>query len=42
VDIVKCRIQNIEDPEVTIKLAKIIENAGAKALTIHGRIDEAV
>lgn len=38
----KIRIQDITDPEKTIYLAKKIEDAGAQALTIHGRILSAI
>ncbi|MCP4178580.1 MAG: tRNA-dihydrouridine synthase family protein [bacterium] len=34
----KIRIQNEEDPKSTIYLAKKLENAGANAITIHGRV----
>lgn len=36
----KIRIQDKEDPSKTIHLAKKIEEAGASAITIHGRIRE--
>jgi len=39
---VKIRIQDIENPEPTVRLAKKIEEAGAKALTIHGRLLRAI
>ncbi len=34
----KIRIQDRENPEPTIYLAKKLENAGAEAITIHGRL----
>lgn len=38
---VKTRIQDEKDPGSTIKFVKMLENAGAKAVTIHGRIKKA-
>lgn len=38
----KIRIQSEVDPESTIYLAQKIKNAGASALTIHGRIAEKI
>jgi len=38
----KIRIQDITNPESTIYLAKKIEEAGAHALTIHGRLLSAI
>ena len=38
----KIRIQDIENPEPTIYLAKKLEEAGAKSITIHGRMQKAV
>ncbi len=38
----KIRIQDTTDPEKTVSLAKKIEEAGAQALTIHGRLLSAI
>ncbi len=38
----KTRIYNEQSPEMTVKLAKALENAGAQLLTIHGRIKERI
>jgi len=38
----KIRIQSEVDPESTIKFAKKIEDAGASAVTIHGRVAEKI
>ena len=38
----KIRIQDIENPEPTVYLAKKLEDAGAKAITIHGRLLRAI
>ena len=38
----KIRIQDIENPEPTIVLAKKLEQAGIRALTIHGRLLKAI
>lgn len=37
----KIRILDEKDPEPTIKLAKALENAGAEAITVHGRVMKA-
>ena len=38
----KIRIQDIENPEPTIYLAKKLEDAGAQVITIHGRLVKAI
>ena len=38
----KIRIQDISDPESTIYLAKKLEDAGIRAMTIHGRLLKAI
>ena len=38
----KIRIQDIENPEPTIYLVKKLEDAGVKAITIHGRLLKAI
>jgi tRNA-dihydrouridine synthase B len=37
----KIRILDEEDPAPTVRLVKMLENAGARAVTIHGRIKKA-
>lgn len=39
---VKIRIQDIEDPTPTIRFAKRLEDAGAQAIAIHGRLLKAI
>ncbi len=38
---VKTRIQDFEDPEPTVAFLKRLENAGAQAVTLHGRLMKA-
>jgi nifR3 family TIM-barrel protein len=37
----KIRILSVEDPAPTVELVKRLENAGARAVTVHGRVSEA-
>jgi tRNA-dihydrouridine synthase B len=38
----KIRIQDIDNPESTVVLARKLEAAGARAITIHGRLEKAI
>jgi len=38
----KIRIQDTNNPELTVSLAKKLENVGIRALTVHGRILDAI